>query len=70
MIIRKMADTSLLFMLNYSASRDISMTGYSLDHHNMAIIHFCNDLEKKLLSIMDFVVLQVGQYQHTPSEPA
>ena len=43
------------------------------DHHNIAIIHFCSvnlDFEKKLAVLFDFVVLQDGQYQQMPSDPA
>ncbi len=56
-----------------SASRHICVTGYCRDHHKIAISHFCRgsfDLEKKLDVLIDLVVLQVVQYQQTPSEPA
>ena len=56
-----------------SASIAISVTGYSLDHHRMASIHFWRvsfDFEKKDPSLIDLVVLHEGQYQHTPSDPA
>ena len=56
-----------------STSIAISVTGYSLDHHKMASIHFWSvsfDFEKKDPFLIDLVVLHEGQYQHTPSDPA
>ena len=54
-----------------SASSMQSVTGYCFAHRYMMSIHLLRDrrdLEKKLDSLIDYVLLQVGQNQHIPSD--
>ena len=63
--------TSTAVPTSTSAAALASVTGYSCDHQNMSISHFCRgnlDLEKKLPSLIDVLVLQLVHRHLTPSD--
>ena len=63
--------TSMAVPSSTSATLPASVTGYCCDHQKIRRSHFCKvslDFEKKLPSLMDFLVSQSVHRQLTPSE--